>query len=123
MKVEDLRSRGSGGAGRLFEIGSKHHTSRATMPGRCQHRRGPHGLAVPQSARHNANAVIASRKNQISAWVMIRRRPAAAGITAPIGNHTFRETGITAYLAQWRRSLERAQGNGDAGESAHDQAL
>jgi hypothetical protein len=24
--------------------------------------------------------------------------PAAAGIMAPIGNHTFRATGITAYL-------------------------
>ena len=29
---------------------------------------------------------------------MIRRRAAAAGIHAPIGNHTFRATGITAYL-------------------------
>ena len=37
--------------------------------------------------------------NQYAAWLMIRRRAAAAGITAPIGNHTFRATGITAYLA------------------------
>ena len=29
---------------------------------------------------------------------MIRRRAAAAGITTKIGNHTFRATGITAYL-------------------------
>ena len=29
---------------------------------------------------------------------MIRRRAAAAGIYAPIGNHSFRATGITAYL-------------------------
>jgi len=35
---------------------------------------------------------------QADAWRMIRRRAAAAGIMAPIGNHTFRATGITAYL-------------------------
>ena len=29
---------------------------------------------------------------------MIRRRAAAAGIKTRIGNHTFRATGITAYL-------------------------
>jgi site-specific recombinase XerD len=29
---------------------------------------------------------------------MIRRRPPAAGIKTKIGNHTFRATGITAYL-------------------------
>jgi integrase len=29
---------------------------------------------------------------------MIRRRAAAAGIETKIGNHTFRATGITAYL-------------------------
>jgi hypothetical protein len=30
---------------------------------------------------------------------MIRKRAVAAGIYAPIGNHSFRATGITAYLA------------------------
>jgi site-specific recombinase XerD len=34
---------------------------------------------------------------QAEAWRMIRRRASAAGITAPIDNHTFRATGITAY--------------------------
>jgi integrase len=29
---------------------------------------------------------------------MIRRRAASAGIATKIGNHTFRATGITAYL-------------------------
>jgi integrase len=29
---------------------------------------------------------------------MIRRRALAAGITTPIGCHTFRATGVTAYL-------------------------
>jgi hypothetical protein len=39
---------------------------------------------------------------------MIRRRAVAAGIHAPIGNHTFRATGITAYLGNGG-ALEHAQ--------------
>ncbi|WP_372013999.1 tyrosine-type recombinase/integrase (plasmid) [Tistrella mobilis] len=35
---------------------------------------------------------------QADAYAMIRRRAAAAGIETPIGNHSFRATGITAYL-------------------------
>lgn len=35
---------------------------------------------------------------QANAYAMIRRRAAAAEITTKIGNHTFRATGITAYL-------------------------
>jgi site-specific recombinase XerD len=46
--------------------------------------------------------------NQSDAWLMIRQRVAAAGINAPIGCHTFRATGITAYLANGG-ALEHAQ--------------
>jgi integrase len=35
---------------------------------------------------------------QANAHAMIRRRAAGAGIKTPVGNHTFRATGITAYL-------------------------
>jgi site-specific recombinase XerD len=35
---------------------------------------------------------------QANAFAMIRRRAAAAGIMTRIGNHSFRATGITAYL-------------------------
>jgi site-specific recombinase XerD len=35
---------------------------------------------------------------QANAYAMIQRRAAAVGIGAKIGNHTFRATGITAYL-------------------------
>jgi integrase len=45
---------------------------------------------------------------QSDAWRMIRRRAVAAGIFAPIGNHTFRATGITSYLANGG-ALEHAQ--------------
>ena len=35
---------------------------------------------------------------QANAYTMIRRRAAAAGIWTKVGNHSFRATGITAYL-------------------------
>ena len=35
---------------------------------------------------------------QSNAYAMVRRRTTAAGIDTRIGNHTFRATGITAYL-------------------------
>jgi site-specific recombinase XerD len=35
---------------------------------------------------------------QSNAWAMIERRHTAAGIETKIGNHSFRATGITAYL-------------------------
>ncbi len=35
---------------------------------------------------------------QANAYAMIRRRAAAAGIATRLGNHSFRATGITAYL-------------------------
>ena len=44
---------------------------------------------------------------QANAYAMIRRRARQAGIKTPIGNHTFRATGITAYLKN-EGSLEKA---------------
>jgi site-specific recombinase XerD len=49
--------------------------------------------------------------SQLDAWRMIRKRAAPVapvGIFAPIGNHSFRATGITAYLANGG-ALEHAQ--------------
>ena len=45
--------------------------------------------------------------SQSNAYAMVRRRALAAGITTKIGNHTFRATGITAYLRNGG-SLEKA---------------
>jgi integrase len=56
-------------------------------------------MAVPHRAPAQCRALFDRARNQYAAWLMIRRRAAAAGITAPIGCHTFRATGITAYLA------------------------
>jgi hypothetical protein len=48
---------------------------------------------------------------QPDAWRMIRRRAAAAGNAEAIGCHTFRATGITAYLANGG-ALELVDGEG-----------
>ena len=44
---------------------------------------------------------------QANAWAMVQRRAITAGIATHIGNHTFRATGITAYLKNGG-TLERA---------------
>jgi len=49
---------------------------------------------------------------QQDAYRMIQRRAAAAGIKTKIGNHTFRATGITAYMENGGK-LETAQQIGD----------
>jgi integrase len=38
------------------------------------------------------------RLHRTNAWQMVRRRAKAAGIATEVCNHTFRGTGITAYL-------------------------
>ena len=117
MKVEDLRPQGAGWRLRLHEKGGKHHA----MP--CHHALAEalhayiaaagiaedrKGWLFRTSRGHNATALSEQPMNQSDAWRMIRRRAVAAGIHAPIGNHTFRATGITAYLANGG-ALEHAQ--------------
>ena len=117
MKVEDLVPKGAGWQLRLHEKGGKHHV----MP--CHH-----ALAEALRAYMDAAGIAADRKGflfrtsqghhgtilsdkpmgQPDAWRMIRRRAAAVGIYAPIGSHSFRATGITAYLANGG-TLEHAQ--------------
>jgi hypothetical protein len=60
------------------------------------------------SPGHNGAVLTEQAMDQSAAWLMIRRRPVAAGIFAPIGNHTFRATGIAAYLGNGG-TLEHAQ--------------
>ena len=49
-----------------------------------------------------------TRLNRSEAWAMVRRRTKAAGLGTSFCNHTFRGTGITAYLTN-DGALERAQ--------------
>ena len=117
MKVEDLRSKGAGWQIQLNEKGGKQHampchhalaeTLRAYIDaaGIAEDRKG---WLFRTSPRHNATVLTEQPMMQADAWRMIRRRAAAAGIMAPIGNHTFRATGITAYLGNGG-ALEHAQ--------------
>ena len=117
MKVEDLRAKGTGWQIQLHEKGGKEHT----MP--CHHALAEmlhayiaaagiaedrKGWLFRTSPRHNATVLTEQPMDQKDAWRMIRRRAAAAGIPAPIGNHSFRATGITDYLENGG-SLENAQ--------------
>ena len=117
MKVEDLRPKGAGWQILLHEKGGKQHM----MP--CHHALAEalrayidaagiaedrKGWLFRTSPRHNATVLTEQPMAQADAWRMIRRRAAAAGIMAPIGNHTFRATGITAYLGNGG-VLEHAQ--------------
>jgi site-specific recombinase XerD len=117
MKVDDLRPQGAGYRLRLHEKGGKHHE----MP--CHHALAEalhayiaaagiaddkKGWLFRTSPGHNATLLTDQPMDQSAAWTMIRRRAVAAGIRAPIGNHSFRATGITAYLSNGG-ALEHAQ--------------
>jgi len=117
MKVDDLRPRGAAWMIRLHEKGGKQHA----MP--CHHSLAEalhayiaaagtaddrKGWLFRTSPGHKATLLSDQPMTQSDAWRMIRRRALAVGIMAPIGNHSFRATGITAYLANGG-ALEHAQ--------------
>ena len=66
------------------------------------------GFLFRTSKGHHGTTLALTPMAQNDAWRMIRKRAAAVGIFAPIGNHSFRATGITAYLANGG-ALEHAQ--------------
>jgi site-specific recombinase XerD len=117
MKVEDLRAKGAGWQIQLHEKGGKQHA----MP--CHHALAEalrayidtagigedrKGWLFRTSPRRSPAVLTEQPMAQADAWRMIRRRAVSAGIHAPIGNHTFRATGITAYLGNGG-ALEHAQ--------------
>jgi integrase len=59
---------------------------------------------------------------QQDVYRMIQRRAKAAGIETRIGNHTFRATGITAYLKNGG-TLEQRAADRQPRLPAHDEAL
>jgi len=117
MRVEDLQTKGSGWVIRLHEKGGKQHV----MP--CHHSLAEalhayivaagigedrKGFLFRTSRGHDANALSEQPMTQVDGWRMVRKRARAASIMAPIGNHSFRATGITTYLANGGM-LEHAQ--------------
>jgi site-specific recombinase XerD len=106
MKVEDVYVQNRRVWVRLHEKGGKRHE----MP--CHHnlesyleayldgsgiRQDPKGPLFRTIGR-NTRQLTRTPVPQANAYAMIRRRAAVAGIKTRIGNHTFRATGITAYL-------------------------
>jgi len=116
MNVEDFFVQGRRGWVRLHEKGGKEHE----MPthhnldryleeyiraaGITEDRKGP----LFRTARGRSGELTGNSLLQSDVWRMIRRRALAAGIKTEIGCHTFRATGITAYLKNGGR-LEIAQ--------------
>ncbi len=106
MKVEDVFVQNRRLWVRLHEKGGKLHA----MP--CHHNLETYlqayiegcGLAgdpkgsLFRTIGRVSNKLTATPLAQPNAHAMVRRRAAAAGIKTKIGNHTFRATGITAYL-------------------------
>ncbi len=115
MKVEDVFTQKRRLWVRLREKGGKRHE----MP--CHHnleeyltayldgaglRDDPKGPLFRTIGR-GTKQLTRTRLPQANAYAMIGRRAAAAGIATKIGNHSFRATGITAYLKNGG-SLEKA---------------
>lgn len=105
-KVRDYFVQGRRGWVRLHERGGKEHEVH------CHHNLerlldeyiAAAGIAGDQdgplfrTATGKTGALTGSAIWQQDAYRMIQRRASAAGIKTTIGNHTFRATGITAYL-------------------------
>jgi site-specific recombinase XerD len=106
MKVEDVYVQNRRLWVRLHEKGGKRHE----MP--CHHNLETYlhayidgcGLAGDSKGHlfrtigRGTGALTLTPLPQANAYAMIRRRALAAGIATKIGNHSFRATGITAYL-------------------------
>ena len=102
---------------RLTEKGGKRHF----MP--CHHSLDAHlvsyittaGLGPDpkaplfQTIARDRRGLSGRRLNRTEAWYMVRRRARAAGIDTAVSCHTFRGTGITAYLEHPDAKLEEAQ--------------
>ena len=106
MKVEDVYIQHRRLWVRLHEKGGKihqmpcHHSLEAYLDAYldgCDLRADPKGPLFRTIARGRGE-LTATPLPQANAYAMIGRRAAVAGIKTKIGNHTFRATGITAYL-------------------------
>ena len=106
MKVEDVYTQNRRLWVRLREKGGKQHA----MP--CHHQleeylhayleqsgiKGDPKGSLFRTIQRGTGQLSNTPLPQANAHAMVRRRALAAGIKTPIGNHTFRATGITAYL-------------------------
>jgi len=116
MRVEDYFVQGRRGWVRLHEKGGKEHKMPThhnldkyleeyiATAGIAQDRKG----SLFRTIRGRSGELTGNSLLQSDVWRMIRRRAAQAGIETEVGCHTFRATGITAYLKNGGK-LEIAQ--------------
>ena len=129
MNLEDLVQTAGRSWLRLHEKGGKVHE----MP--VHHRLLEHldaylgalGLQEPKAPLFRAalgrtGKLGPERLSRHDAYAMVRRRATAAGVVEKIGNHSFRGTGITTFLAE-RRHPGAGPGDGQPRLPAHDEAL
>ena len=114
MKVKDYFTQGRRGWVRLHEKGGKehevpcHHTLERILDDYIEAAglaNDPNGALFRSTGRKTGEAQALWQQD---VYRMIQRRAAAAGIATKIGAHTFRATGITAYLKN-KGTLEHAQ--------------
>src|ERR1039458_3998658 len=116
MDVEDWYFQGRRWWVRLHEKGGKrhempaHHNLEEYMAAYLEAAGHAHEKGTPlfRTAKGKTQQLTERRISQPEVYLMIRRRAAGAGIKTLIGCHTFRATGITAYLTNGGK-LEIAQ--------------
>ena len=116
MRVEDYYPEGKRWWVRLHEKGGKehampaHHNLEAWMDAYLHAADLADQRKTPlfRTTRGRTGVLTAEGMTRVDAWRMIRRRARAAGIDVAVCCHTFRATGITAYLDNGG-TLENAQ--------------
>jgi site-specific recombinase XerD len=116
MRVEDYFPKGKRWWVRLHEKGGKrhempaHHTLEAYLDAYVEAAgiRDAGKAPLFRSAAGRTGTLTERLMNRVDAWRMIQRRAADLGTRVKIGCHTFRATGITAYL-EAGGTLENAQ--------------
>jgi len=115
MKVEDYYTEGRRAWFRLYEKGGKQHEVPAhhnaedyldayiTAAGIAGEKKTPLFRSIDRHRQLTPRPM-----HRIDAWRMIKRRAQAIGLPEAICNHTFRATGITAYLENGG-TIEHAQ--------------
>ena len=113
MRVEDYYPNGKHWWVRLNEKGGKRHempahdTLKANLEAYIDAAglRGGGKAPLFRSAAGCSGTLTEKPIGPVDVWRMIQRRAAFVGMNVPIGCHTFRATGITAYLkpaARWK---------------------